>query len=124
MRGVTIAIFILCLSVFGTFMASGMNEAFGAGQDTGLSGPSDKVTGQFEGNQNVNDQGGGGGLLGYATYALRTLGNFSRLFTSIAEVGLALSGGRFRAFWIGLQSVVNIIGTLMLVWMARGVIGE
>lgn len=124
MRGVTIAIFLLCVSVFGTFMAAGVNGALGMSMDNGLEEPADRTTKNISGEQDVGDQGGGGGLLGYVTYGMRVLNNFGRLFGSIGAQLNTWSGGRFSVLWMGIQSIVVVIGVLMLVWVARGIIGE
>jgi len=126
MRGVTIAIFLLCLSVFGTFMAApgSINDTLGIGSSTGLEEPASDVGEDFEGDQRPSERGGATGILGFAVYAMKALGNFFTLFTSIASMLNTLSGGRFMALWNGIQLIVVVIGTLMLIWIARGVIGE
>ena len=126
MRGVSIAIFLLCVSVFATFMgASGVSSELGVGLGDGLDGPSDKVEEDLDdSDKSVNDAGGGGGLLGYATYAIRTLSVFFALFGSVGSLLTAWAGGRFQTLWMGIQSVVIVIGSMMIVSVARGLIVE
>jgi len=126
MRGVSIALFLLCLSVFGTFMgASGINAALGVGGSTGLEGPTGQVQEDFVGeDQRPSERGGNTGILGFAVYAMKALGNFFVLFSSISSMFAALAGDRFLSLWRGIQLIVTVIGTLMLVWVARGVMGE
>jgi len=126
MRGVAIAIFLLCLSVFGTFMAApgSVNDTLGIGSSTGLEEPRDDVEENFAGEQRPSERGGNSGLLGFAVYAMQALGNFFSLYTSIGTMFKTMAGGRFAPLWNGIQLIVVVIGTLMLVWVARGLIGE
>ena len=126
MRGVSIAIFLLCVSVFATFMgASGVSQELGVGLGDGLDGPSDEVEGELDdSDKSVNDAGGGGGLLGYATYAIRTLSVFFALFGSVGSLLSSWAGGRFTTLWLGIQSVVLVIGSIMIVQVARGLLFE
>jgi hypothetical protein len=124
MRGVTIAIFLLCVAVFGSFMASGVNDALGIGQKTGLQDAQEDVNESFAGKQRPSDQGGGGGLLGYATYAIRSLTEFMGLLGSVGALLTSLAGGRYAVLWNGIGMIVVVIGGLMIVWVARGLIGE
>lgn len=124
MRGVTIAIFLLCVSVFGTFMAVSLNGALGLGMQSGLQEPADKTQEELSGQQNVSERGGSTGLLGFAVYAARTLSSFFSLYTSIGAVLKSWAGGYGSALWNGAQMIVVVVGTLMIVWVARGLIGE
>jgi hypothetical protein len=124
MRGVTIAIFLLCVAVFGSFMASGVNDALGIGQQTGLNNAQENVSSEFDKEQRPSDQGGGGGLLGYATYAIRALTVFMGLLGSLGSLLTSMAGGRYTVLWTGIGSIVVVIGGLMVVWVARGLIGE
>lgn len=124
MRGVTIGIFLLCLAVFSGFMAAGVNSALGVGMTGGLQEPADDTSDDLSGDQDLAERGGQGGLLGFAVYAMRVLSGFFSVYNSISAVFATYAGGRFMVLWNGIQMLVVTTGTLMIVWVARGVIGE
>lgn len=125
MRGVTIALFLLSLSVFGTFMgAAGVNDALGVGMNSGLKGPAQETTEELNGAQKPSERGGAQGLLGFAVYAMRALSSFFNLFGSVGAILKSWGLWRYPSLANGIQMLVVTTGSLMLIWTARGVIGE
>lgn len=126
MRGATIAIFMLCLSVFGGFMAVGVNDELGIGMRTGLQDEADQVDSQLGGQQNLADRGGTTGLLGFAVFAIKQLAVFSVMIGSIAS--LIAAWGQHHpaivALGAGIEMIARVIQALMIIWIARGLSGE
>lgn len=124
MRGVTIGIFLLCLSVFSGFMAGAVSPALGVGMSGGLQDSANQTSDDLSGDQDLSDRGGQGGLLGFAVYAMDVLSGFFAVYHSVESMFATFAGGRFMGLWQGIQMLVVVIGTLMIVWVARGLIGE
>lgn len=126
MRGVTIAIFMLCLAVFSSVMAAGVNQELGLGLNTGLDDETEQVNSTLGGNQNLSERGGATGLLGFAIFAVKQLAVFGVLVGSIASTILAWGppNPAFVALAVGIELIARVIEALGLIWIARGVIGE
>lgn len=127
MRGATIAIFLLSISVFGGFMAvgGGVNDQLGVGMQTGFQDEADQVAGQLGGEQNLSDRGGTTGLLGFAVFAIKQLAVFSILIGSIAST-IAMWGQHnpsIVALGLGIEMIARVVQALMIVWVARGLNG-
>lgn len=126
MRGATIGIFLLCLSVFSGFMAAGVNQELGVGMDTGLQDEANQVDEELGGEQNLADRGGTTGLLGFAVFAIKQLAVFSVMIGSIASV-ISTWGQNHPAIValaVGIEMIARVIQALMIIWIARGLSGE
>jgi len=123
MRGVTISIFILCVAVFGGFMAAGgVNDQLGVGMKTGLQDEQQQVADQLGGQQNLADRGGNTGLLGFSVFAVKQL---AVLFVLVGSVTSVLAGwGLPMSLAAGIELIARVIQSLMLIWVARGLVGE
>jgi hypothetical protein len=126
MRGITIAIFMLCVAVFSGVMAAGVNQELGLGLTTDLNDETQRVNESLGGDQNLSERGGGTGLLGFAIFAVKQLAVFGVLVGSIANVILAWGPPHpaFVALAVGIELIARVIEALGLIWIARGVIGE
>jgi hypothetical protein len=126
MRGITIAIFMLCVAVFSGVMAAGVNQELGLGLTTDLNDETQRVNDTLGGDQNLSERGGGTGLLGFAVFAVKQLAVFGVLVGSIASVILAWGPPHpaFVALAVGIELIARVIEALGLIWIARGVIGE
>jgi len=126
MRGITIAIFMLCVAVFSGVMAAGVNQELGLGLTTDLNDETQQVNDTLGGDQNLSERGGGTGLLGFAIFAVKQLAVFGVLVGSIANVILAWGPPHpaFVALAVGIELIARVIEALGLIWIARGVIGE
>ena len=126
MRGITIAIFMLCVAVFSGVMAAGVNQELGLGLTTDLNDETQRVNESLGGDQNLSERGGGTGLLGFAIFAVKQLAVFGVLVGSIASVILAWGPPHpaFVALAVGIELIARVIEALGLIWIARGVIGE
>lgn len=126
MRGIAIAIFMLCLSVFGGFMAAGVNDELGIGMQTGLQDEADQVDSQLSGEQNLADRGGSTGMLGFAVFAVKQLAIFGVMIGSIASV-ISAWGQHHPAIVVlavGIEMIARVLQSLALIWIARGLSGE
>lgn len=122
MRGATIAIFILCIAVFGGFMAAGVNDALGIGMNSGLQNDAERVNESLGGDQNLNERGGNSGMLGFSVYAVKQL---AVLFVLVGSITSTLAGwGAPVELARGIELVARVIQSLMLIWVARGLNGE
>lgn len=123
MRGVTIAIFILCISVFAGFMAtSGVNDELGIGMDPGLEDEANQVSEQLGGEQDLSERGGNSGMLGFSVFAVKQLTVLTVLVGSVTSV---LSGlGLPVSLAAGIELIARVIQSLMIIWVARGLVGE
>ena len=122
MRGITISIFILCVAVFGGFMATGVNEEIGVSMSSGLQDESERVEGQLGGDQNLAERGGNSGLLGFSVFAVKQL---AVLFVLVGSITSTLAGwGLPMSLAAGIELIARVIQSLMLIWVARGLIGE
>ena len=122
MRGVTISIFILCVAVFSGFMAAGVNDELGIGMTTGLQDEADQVNKQLGGDQNLSERGGNSGMLGFSVFAVKQL---AVLFVLVGSVTSVLAGwGLPMALAAGIELIARVIQSLMLIWVARGLVGE
>ena len=122
MRGVTISIFILCVAVFSGFMAAGVNDELGIGMTTGLQDEADQVNEQLGGDQNLSARGGSSGMLGCSVFAVKQL---AVLFVLVGSVTSVLAGwGLPISLAAGIELIARVIQSLMLIWVARGLVGE
>lgn len=122
MRGVTISIFILCVAVFSGFMAAGVNDELGIGMTTGLQDEADQVNKQLGGDQNLSERGGNSGMLGFSVFAVKQL---AVLFVLVGSVTSVLAGwGLPISLAAGIELIARVIQSLMLIWVARGLVGE
>jgi len=122
MKGITISIFILCVAVFSGFMAAGVNDELGIGMTTGLQDDAERVDEQLGGDQNLSERGGNSGLLGFSVFAVKQL---SVLFILIGSITSVLSTwGLPMQLAAGIELIARVIQSLMLIWVARGLIGE
>lgn len=123
MRGITISIFILCVAVFGGFMAtSGLNAQVGISMTSGLQDEAQHVEGQLGGDQNLAERGGNSGMLGFSVFAVKQL---AVLFVLVGSITSTLAGwGLPMSLAAGIELIARVIQSLMLVWVARGLIGE
>lgn len=123
MRGITIAVFILCVSTFGGFMASsGLNDHLGVGMDTGLQDETQKVNDTVASEQNLSERGGNSGLLGFAVFAVKQL---AVLFILVGSITSTLASWGFPiSLAAGIETLARIIQGFALIWIARGIIGE
>jgi hypothetical protein len=122
MRGVTISIFILCVAVFSGFMAAGVNDELGIGMTTGLQDEADQVNEQLGGDQNLSERGGNSGMLGFSVFAVKQL---AVLFVLVGSVTSVLAGwGLPISLAAGIELIARVIQSLMLIWVARGLVGE
>lgn len=122
MRGATIAIFILCVGVFGGFMAAGVNDALGIGMNSGLQNDAERVNESLGGDQNLNERGGNSGMLGFSVYAVKQLAVMFVLVGSITST--LISWGTPVELARGIELLARVIQSLMLIWVARGLNGE
>jgi hypothetical protein len=122
MRGVTISIFILCVAVFSGFMAAGVNDELGISMTTGLQDEADQVNEQLGGDQNLSERGGNSGMLGFSVFAVKQL---AVLFVLVGSVTSVLAGwGLPISLAAGIELIARVIQSLMLIWVARGLVGE
>lgn len=122
MRGVTISIFILCVAIFGGFMATGVNDQLGVGMNTGLDDEAEQVEGQLGGEQNLAERGGNSGMLGFSVFAVKQL---AVLFVLVGSITSTLAGwGLPMSLAAGIELIARVIQSLMLIWVARGLVGE
>lgn len=123
MRGITISIFILCVAVFSGFMAaSGVNDHLGIGMTTGLQDEKTKVASELGGEQNLAERGGNSGMLGFSVFAVKQL---AVLFLLVGSISSVLSGwGLNASLAVGIELIARVIQALMIIWVARGLVGE
>jgi hypothetical protein len=122
MRGVTISIFILCVAIFGGFMATGVNDHLGVGMNTGLGDEAEQVEGQLGGEQNLAERGGNSGMLGFSVFAVKQL---AILFVLAGSITSTLAGwGIPMSLAAGIELITRVVQSLMLIWVARGLVGE
>mgnify|MGYP000297651883 CR=1 FL=1 len=126
MRGITIAIFMLCVAVFSGVMAAGVNQELGLGLKTDLNDEAEQVNDTLGGQQNLSERGGATGLLGFAVFAVKQLAIFGLLVGSIASTIMAWGPPHpaLIAIAVGIELIARVIEGLGLIWIARGVIGE
>jgi len=122
MRGVTIAIFVLCVAVFSGFMATGVNDQLGISMTGGLQDEAQHVDEKLGGDQNLSERGGNSGMLGFSVFAVKQLAVLFVLIGSITSV--LASWGLPMALAGGIELIARVIQSLMLVWVARGFVGE
>lgn len=122
MKGVTISIFILCVAVFSGFMVAGVNDELGMGMTTGLQDEAEHVDEQLGGDQNLSERGGNSGMLGFSVFAVKQLAVLFVLVGSITSV-LATWGLPIQLA-AGIELIARVIQSLMLIWVARGLVGE
>jgi hypothetical protein len=122
MRGVTISIFILCVAVFGGFMAAGVNQDLGVSMNTGLQDEADQVDEKLGGDQNLNERGGNSGMLGFSVFAVKQL---AVLFVLVGSIFSTLAGwGMPVELAAGIELIARVIQSLLIIWVARGISGE
>ena len=123
MRGITIAIFILCVAVFSGFMATaGVNEELGIDMSPGLGDEADQVNEQLGGDQDLSERGGNSGMLGFSVFAVKQLAVLTVLVGSVTSVLSSL--GLPVSLAAGIELIARAIQSLMLIWVARGLVGE
>jgi hypothetical protein len=125
MRGVTLAIFMLCLAVFSGVMAAGVNQELGIGVSTGLQDEAEQVDART-GQQDISERGGQTGLLGFSVYAVKQVAVFGVMIGSIASViqSWGPSIPAVTALAVGIEMIARVTQMLMIVWIARGFAGE
>jgi hypothetical protein len=123
MRGITISIFILCVAVFGGFLAaSGANDHLGVGMKTGLQDEAEQVNQSVGGDQNLSERGGNSGMLGFSVFALKQLAVLFLLPSSIMSV--LTSWGMPVSLASGIEMLARVIQGFVGIWIARGMNGE
>lgn len=123
MRGITISVFILCVAIFGGFMAAaGVNYHLGISMDTGLQDEAEQVDEELGGDQNLSERGGNSGMIGFSVFALKQL---AVLFVLVGSITSTLaSWGLPISLAAGLELIARIAQSLTLIWVARGFVGE
>lgn len=122
MKGITISMFILCVAVFGGFMAAGVNDHLGVSMSTGLQDEADQVEGQLGGEQNLAERGGNSGMLGFSVFAIKQL---TVLFVLVGSITSTLGGwGTPIALAAGIELIARVAQSLVVIWVARGLVGE
>lgn len=122
MRGITISIFVLCVAVYGGFMAAGVNDHLGVSMSTGLNDEAQHVEDQLGGDQNLSERGGNSGMLGFSVFAVKQL---AVLFVLAGSITSTLAGwGTPMALAAGIELIARVIQSLMIIWVARGLVGE
>lgn len=123
MRGITISIFILSIAIFSGFMAtSGVNQELGVGVSPGLDDEAETVDDELGGDQDLAERGENSGLLGFSIFAAKQL---TVLFVLVGSIQSILSTwGLHPALAAGIELIARVTQGLMLIWVARGLVGE
>lgn len=122
MRGITISIFILCLAVFGGFMATGVNSELGIDMTPGLGDEAQQVNESLGGDQELSERGGNSGMLGFSVFAVKQLAVLFILPSSITSI--LVGWGVPISLASGIELIARVIQYLAIIWVARGLIGE